>query len=377
MNLEQMGWNTARAASFEPFARRNLVAARVARQDRDSYVIYAAGRAHRASVRGSLRHRAASANDLPVVGDWVAVHLEENRRTAVVEAVLDRSSTIARKSAGEAISPQPIAANVDRLLICCGLDGDFNLRRIERYLSVAFGCGVTPMVLLTKADLCGDLEGRVREVSFIAIGVPIVTLSLLDGARTDDAQSGNNTDGEFAGARAGIEAVRSAIAAGETAALLGSSGVGKSTLINRLLGRDELRTGAVRAHDSRGRHTTTHRQLLLLPSGGVVIDTPGMRELQFWGAATDVESAFADIGELAEACRFRDCRHENEPGCAVLAAVHGGELDAERLSSFHKQRRELDYFDRRENPAAAAEHKARWKAIHKAGRQWMRRKYGE
>ncbi|MGE0481775.1 MAG: ribosome small subunit-dependent GTPase A [Phycisphaerae bacterium] len=346
---EIVGHSAARAGIATP------IVARVAREDRESYIVYTDGRALRAGVRGSLRHRAASRADYPAVGDWVVVTPRAAESAATIQAILPRRSHVTRKAAGPRAAPQVIAANVDRLLICCGLDHDFNLRRIERYVTLAYAGGATPVVVLTKADCAPNAADRRAAVEALCIGVTCIECSIVDDR--------------------GIAELRATIAPGSTAALVGSSGVGKSSLINRFVNEARLAVGAVREHDSRGRHTTTARQLLLLPGGGVIIDTPGMRELQAWADASDVDAAFGEIESLAASCRFRDCAHRGEPGCAVLAAIDSGELPRERLSSYHKQRREMEHLDRKDDPALAAEHKARWKAIHKAAQKHMKQKY--
>lgn len=363
LTLNELGWNDRFRTAFANLKAEHLTPARVVREDRESYVVCgpAVGprcRTWRAVVRGVLRFHAAGRDDFPAVGDWVVVQAppaDQAGSPAVIHGILPRTSAVARKAAGFGGGEQLVAANVDTLLICCGLDGDYNPRRIERYLTLAYGSGAAPVVVLTKADLCDEAEERVAEVEAVAIGAPVIVV----GYAEED----------------GIDAVRRLVKPGSTAALVGSSGVGKSTLINRLLGREAMATGTVRDSDQRGRHTTTHRQLLLLPGGGVLIDTPGLRELQLWADASDLGSSFADIEALAADCRFRDCSHTSEPGCGVLAALESGALTAERFESFRKLQRELAFEQRKTDKSAEAANKARWKAIHKSAQRWMREKY--
>lgn len=356
MNIEQLGWNDSFSKSFGSLSdAKNCIPARVAREDRTGYVIYAREGAWRASISGALRFAANRREQLPAVGDWVAVTPRRGEDAAVIHAVLPRNSAIRRTAAGETGEVQLVAANVDVLLICCGLDGDFNLRRIERYMTLAYAGGVTPVVVLSKADLREDAESHRAAVEAVAPGCDVLLVSALTGQ--------------------GLDAIRRAIPVCGTVALVGSSGVGKSTITNCLLGEQRMATHAVREHDSRGRHTTTYRQLMVLPDGGVIIDTPGMRELQLSADDDALRSSFADIEELAGKCRFRDCRHEREPGCAVLHAVDCGDLDSSRFESWNKQRREVAYFERRDDKRAMAEEKARWKTIHKAAQRHYQEKY--
>jgi ribosome biogenesis GTPase len=320
-----------------------------------------------AIVTGRFRYDALAASDFPAVGDWVA--LEPTRPEAgaddpaVISAVLPRRSAFvrsaadaSRRTAGKLADEQVIAANVDVAFIVAGLDNDFNLRRLERYLAVAWSSSVDPVIVLNKADIADDLDGRLVAVAAIAPGVPVVVLSALTGEHLADL-------GEH-------------LTPGRTAVVLGSSGVGKSTLVNALLGEQRQATAAVRDDDSRGRHTTTHRELFQLPTGALLIDTPGIRSLEIAGADEGVETAFDDITELALGCRFRDCRHEDEPGCAIRSALADGSLDAGRLASHQKLERELAFVERKGDPRAQAEERKRWKAIHKSVGKHMDMKYG-
>lgn len=275
-----------------------------------------------AELSGRLRHRTQSAADLPAVGDFVQADCGEGDGLAMIRSVLPRKSVFLRRSAGTAHTSQVVAANVDTVFLCMSLNQDFNLRRLERYLTVAWDSGARPVVVLTKADLCPDVASRLRAAESCAMGVDILMVSAL--------------------AEDGYDALLPYIRSGETVALIGSSGVGKSTLINRLLSEERLQTGGLR-HDGRGRHTTTRRELLLLPQGGLVIDTPGMRELGLWDAGAGLDRSFADIETLAAQCRFADCSHTGEPDCAVRAALSGGTLSRQRWLSYQKLSAENAY----------------------------------
>jgi ribosome biogenesis GTPase / thiamine phosphate phosphatase len=320
--LDAYGWDPVFAERFAPFAEQGLLPARVVVQYQQIYRVVAEEGELLAMVAGRLRHRAGGRVDYPAVGDWVAIRLDPDSDRATVHGVLERKSRFVRKVAGSVVAEQVVAANVDVVLLVTSLDADFNPRRLERYLVLAHESGARPAIVLSKTDLSDDPEAQVEIARSVAgPDVPIHTVS----APRDE----------------GYETLRGYLEPGRTVALLGSSGVGKSTIVNRLAGEELQPTREVRTTDGRGRHTTTHRQLILLSDGGLLMDTPGMRELQLWDVNEGVEETFSDIEELGTACRFPDCEHDREPGCAVLAAVDEGRLSIERLESYHKLRREL------------------------------------
>jgi ribosome biogenesis GTPase / thiamine phosphate phosphatase len=312
LNLYDLGWDDGFAPALEP--HDNCIPARVSAQHRGGYDVLTEGGELRVHLAGRLRHEATSAADLPAVGDWVAL------REETIQAVLPRRSTFTRKAAWAPTEAQVLAANLDTVFVVSALDGDFNLRRLERYLTLAWESGATPVLVLTKADLCDDPLAALLEAEQVAFGVSAHVVS--------------NVTGE------GLDELIPYLAPAKTVALLGSSGVGKSTLANRLLG-EELQATKEIAEDGRGRHTTTSRQLLRLPGGALLVDTPGLREIQLWDADDGIQEAFADVDEIAADCRFRDCAHMREPGCAVQAAIDEGRLPRERLQSYRALQREL------------------------------------
>ncbi|MGE0041088.1 MAG: ribosome small subunit-dependent GTPase A [Vicinamibacterales bacterium] len=345
-DLTALGWDAGWAEAFAPHAAAGLAPARVAIEFNHIYRLFAEVGEVRAEQAGRMRHRAAGRSELAAVGDWVAVRLAHEGRTGTIEAILPRRSRFSRKVAGELTEEQVVAANIDTVFIVMGLDHDYNPRRLDRYLLLSWESGATPVVLLSKADVCAEVDARVAEVRAAAPGVAVHATSV----RT----------------REGLDAVLGHLGPGRTGALLGSSGAGKSTLINAIVGAELLATQAVRESDSRGRHTTRHRQLILLPGHGLVIDTPGMRELQLWDVNEAVKEAFDDIEALAPGCHFTDCEHRAEPRCAVRAAVDAGTLDAGRLASYLKLQEELRAFEARRGERGRLDEKRRSKPIHKA-----------
>ena len=343
MNLRELGWSDFFEQAFAPFANDGLSAARVGVQHRGAYQVCSEHGELAAEVSGRFRHDAAMPSDFPVVGDWVAMELHPDEGEAVIQAVLPRRTKFSRTAAGDASEEQVMAANIDEVFIVAALGDELNLRRVERYLTLAWESGANPAIVLTKADLCGDVAAAVERAQAVAGGVPVLAISSVSGE--------------------GVATLRSLLRAGRTAVLLGPSGVGKSTLTNYLCGEELQDVQPVRDSDHKGRHTTTRRELILLASGGCIIDTPGLRELQMWDGEAGLGEAFADIAELAAACRFSDCRHENEPGCAVLEAVESGFLDVARLESHRKLQRELAYFERRHDARAQSEQRRQWKSI--------------
>jgi ribosome biogenesis GTPase len=325
MDLKDYGWDEGLSAQFEAYAEHGLLPGRVVKQFRGRLTLVTPQGELSGEVSGRFRHQAISHADYPVVGDWAAIE-PVGDGPALIQALLPRRSAFTRKVAGEVVEAQVTAANVDTVFLISGLDGDFNLRRIERYLTTAWACGAAPVIVLNKADLRPDLQDVIAAVARTAPGVPVVAVSALTAG--------------------GLKDIEPHLVRGKTVALLGSSGVGKSTLINRLLGEERFPTAPVSdAEEGRGRHTTTSRELVRLPGGALLIDTPGMRELQLWADDEGLDRAFDDIVMLAARCRFHDCRHEREPACAVRAAVEAGILDIRRLESYLKLRRELRFME--------------------------------
>jgi ribosome biogenesis GTPase len=367
---ERLGWNPFFNAQAADISERGLSFSRIVEEQRGRYRV-AGDVDGAAEVSGRFRHEAASAADFPAVGDWVGVRgsevgvraselgvwgseraLRGSGSPAIVECVLARRSVVSRAAAGRASAQQVVAANVDTIFLVTALPQDLNARRLERYLTMVWDGGATPVILLNKSDLSDDPDAARDALRARLPLVDVVVVSALH--------------------QRGLDALDPWLRPAQTVALLGSSGVGKSTLINRLLGRDLLKVSAISDADGKGRHTTTARQLVELPGGALLIDTPGMRELQPWVGEDGVDAAFDDIAALAAACRFGDCAHAAEPGCAVAAAVESGRLDPDRLEHYRRLGREAAFEERKRDKAAAANTKRRWKQIHRAQKAMYR-----
>lgn len=355
--LESLGWDERTAREYAPWAEKSgFRPGRVLIEFNYIYRVFTESGESDAVLAGRLKHRASSRGELPAVGDWVVVRQQPDEDRGAIVAVLPRRSRFSRRMAGNVTGEQVVAANIDVVFVVMSLDGDFSVRRIERYLLMARESGADSVVLLTKPDLCDDVPARIAEVIAVAGDVAVHVLSPKHNE--------------------GLEHVSRYLPPGHTGALLGSSGVGKSTIINRLAGNDLLRTREVRESDSKGRHTTTHRELVRLPGGGLLIDTPGMRELQLWDANEAVSGTFEDIESLAAGCHFTNCRHRDEPRCAVKAAVAEGQLEAARLESYLKLQDELSYLSRQQDERAQIEEKRRGRIGAKALRAHSKLKRG-
>ncbi len=352
MNMHSLGWNGFFEASFNSLQDPELVPARVSCQHRDRYDILCEAGEYSATIAGRLRHL-DDHRQYPAVGDWVAVKISSDGGQAVIQHVLTRRTAFTRRAVksggmpetGGKTEEQILAANLDTVFLVSGLDNDYNIRRLERYLSVAWDSGAKPVIVLNKVDLCDHLEGVLDEIAAVAIGVDVELVSAVTGQN--------------------MSALTRWVAPGETVGLLGSSGVGKSTIINFLLGEQRQATQGVRTGDQRGRHTTTSRELIQLPNGGCLLDTPGMRSFQPWSDEGGLSRTFEEIEALAAQCKFTDCTHTSEPGCAVLAALQNGEIDEGRWQNYRKMLREQAYLERRQDQRAMQVERDRWKAITK------------
>jgi ribosome biogenesis GTPase len=341
VSLEIYGWDEFFEQSFLALDEPALEPARVVVAASGAYRLARASGETSGTLSGRFRHKVGASGGYPTVGDWVAVDPASGR----IERLLPRRTRLSRKTAGRKTEEQVVAANIDVVFAVMGLDANFKPRRMERFLATVWESGAVPVVLLTKLDLCADPDSKVREIEDVASGVEVIASSAMDGR--------------------GIDRVRARLEPRKTSALVGSSGVGKSTIINCLLGRDVQKTREVSDAEARGRHTTSHRELFVLPGGALLIDNPGVREIQLFVAEESLEQTFSDIAAHAAECRFSDCTHRNEPSCAVLAAVAEGALAEDRLESYRTLERELQYLHRRQDQSAQQVEKRKWRAIHR------------
>ena len=349
MNIESLGWNNFFEQHFVEYLDSGLIPARVSQEHKNMYRILCSNGELLAEISGKYHYQTTERSDFPSVGDWVAAEPIGSDQ-AIIHTLLPRKNKFSRKVPGSNTIEQVLVANIDKLFIVCGLDGDFNPRRIERYLTVAWDNGTIPIVVLNKSDLSENPDYDVAEAKAVSFGVPVIPVS---------AKSGD-----------GIELLKKHIGSNETVSLIGSSGVGKSSIINALLGKEQLKTSEVSEFKSKGRHTTTYREMILLPEGGILIDTPGMRELQLWGDEDGLEQTFEDIEALAAQCRFHDCTHNGEPDCAIIIAIEEGKLEEKRFRSYQKLQKELRHLEQRQNQKASLLEKKKWKKI----TQWARRR---
>jgi len=327
MTLEDWGWDHFFARQFKAWEQREFIPARIIRGEKNYFRVWSQAGELTVRFAGKMRHKASGRADLPVVGDWAIIEPQPPER-GLIHALLERRNSFSRNLPGrrkgrgqERIEQQVIAANIDLIFIVSGLDRDFNLRRIERYLTLVGSGGSEAVILLNKTDLCDDSEACRAQVREIAGETPVQLCMARDHNQ--------------------LAILKNYLAPGKTIALLGSSGVGKSTIVNALLGEQKQKTAEVSSADGKGRHTTTHRELFLLQGGGILMDNPGMRELHLWGEAEDLTESFNDIEELALQCKFSNCAHQSEPGCAVKTAIESGQLTPERLASYQKLKNEL------------------------------------
>lgn len=338
MTVARYGWDAHFAKCFEPFRRQGFQAGRVISENKNHFRLLTSEGEFQAKCSGGMFYRSSGKGDLPVVGDWVAYKkIEKGEATGRIQHVLERKSKFSRKIPGKLTQEQPVAANVDTIFLISGLDNNYNLRRIERYLTLAWESGSTPVILLNKSDVCDNVEAKIREVEMVSGLATIHVISALH--------------------KTGLAELKQYLGEGKTVAALGSSGTGKSTLLNSLLGLSVQATKETGVA-GKGMHTTRLRELFILPSGTLFIDTPGMRELQLWNAESGIEDSFADISVLSNNCRFADCQHRNEPGCAVKAAVDSGELNERRFQNYLGMQKELEHLDQRQDTKAILEKKA-------------------
>jgi len=357
MSLKDYGWDPTWAEKLEHFPEQRGVPARVLSEHRSAYQVHTGDVELKAKAAGRLYHAPFRQTELPAVGDWVVLDTDSSSSSAIIRGVLPRKSTFSRKVAGKHSNEQIMATNLDTVWIVTTFGADLNPARLERYVALVTESGAKPVIILAKADLIAETESTLISIQERIHEVPLYAVS--------------------SKSQIGLEALHKYISPGQTIALLGSSGVGKSTLINHFVGHELLHTASVREKDGKGRHTTTHRELILLPSGGCLIDTPGMRELQLWRKDDNLDKSFADIDTLAADCRFSDCSHESEPGCAVNQAVESGHISEERIRNYKKLKMELSYLERKADAGAERAEREKWKAVSKEQRRYSREHKGK